>query len=126
MKREGRGNQRIVLESSWPRSLLHFLAVTFLCFRNAERRSKFLTAEPFPSCRTFLFSSFLMNLRAGNIGKISVPLDGQHNSFMNSPVQRNRNLSGITLRIKHLAAYGRELSSIWITSIFFLVNLSSF
>merc|ERR1712007_234321 len=47
MEREGRGNQRIVLESSWPRSLLHFLAVTFLCFRNAERRSKFLTAEPF-------------------------------------------------------------------------------
>merc|ERR1712007_356603 len=37
MEREGRGNQRIVLESSWPRSLLHFLAVTFLCFRRDSR-----------------------------------------------------------------------------------------
>ena len=64
-----------------------------------------------------------MNLRAGNIGKISVPLDGQHNSFMNSPVQRNRNLSGITLRIKHLAAYGLRFQH---SGVFCITNEISF
>merc|ERR1712206_73370 len=43
--------------------------------------------------------------------------------LMNSPVQRNRNLSGITLRIKHLAAYGLRFQH---SGVFRITNEISF